>query len=100
MKHATMDLLVYDNFEVSPVRAFNEDGRALYPHEKSTSMDSMEPCDPKDVDIYCWSVYGHIPQQGVMCLLDCPDENTANYIARLLEEEREVQRAKSWNKRS
>jgi hypothetical protein len=97
-KHATMDLLVYDNFEVNPVRAVNEEGRALYPHER-TKIDFMEQCDPTDVDIFCWSVYGHIPQQGVLCLVDCPDENTANYIARLLSEEREVQRAKAWNKK-
>lgn len=92
-KHATMDLLMYDKFEVHPIRAVTEDGRALYPDEKR-EIDFMEECDPKDVDIYCWSVYGHIPQQGVMCLLDCPDENTANYIAGLLE----IERAKTWRK--
>lgn len=112
MKPAFMDLMVYDTFEVHPVVALDYEGDVIPKGSERVPVSNFEQCEEDEVDIYMWSVYGHIPHTvepgnfplkndkgGVFCLLDCSNENTARFVARLFEEEREIQRAKAWNKK-
>jgi hypothetical protein len=105
MKPAFIDLLVYDTFEVHPVVALNKLGDPI-PRSLITEVAPVEfeQCDEDEVDIFMWSVYGHFaktaaPERGLLCLVDCADKNTAYFVARLFDEEREIQRSKAWNKR-
>jgi hypothetical protein len=62
---------LYDAVEMNPVRGSDEEG--------------YEPCDDNDPDIVMWSVYLHLKEGGVECVADCPDEDTATFIAGALE---------------
>jgi hypothetical protein len=66
-----MDLNQYDGVEVHPVaREMRADGIELF-----------EQCDRDSPDIHYWSVYLHMKEGGISCIADCPNEETALFIA-------------------
>jgi hypothetical protein len=69
-----MDLTEYDAVEVHPVAREIRDG-----------MDLFEQCDPDSPDLHCWSVYLHMKEGGISCIADCPNEETALFIAGAVE---------------
>ncbi|MDX1968864.1 MAG: hypothetical protein SFV23_16940 [Planctomycetaceae bacterium] len=50
----------FDNYEITPCRRFEEPDQP--------GQHYFECCEPEDADT--WSLYGHIPGQGVECIAD------------------------------
>ncbi len=50
----------FDGYEIHPVRSFGE--------KDKTGRQPTEVCEPNEAE--CWSLYGHIPGQGVDCIGD------------------------------
>jgi hypothetical protein len=51
---------VYDNYEISPCRRYEE--------PDSPGRFCFEVCEPQEADV--WTLYGHIPGQGVQAIGD------------------------------
>ena len=70
-----MDLTEYDAVEMHPVaREILADGMELF-----------EQCERDSPDLHCWSVYLHMKEGGISCIADCPNEETALFIAGAVE---------------
>lgn len=50
----------FDNYEISPCRRYKEPGKP--------GQFYFEPCNPSEADV--WTLYGHIPDQGVEAIGD------------------------------
>ena len=69
-----MNLSLYDAVEVHPVS-----------REVRNGKDYFEQCDRDSPDIYYWSVFLHLIEGGIECVADCPNEETALFIAEAVE---------------
>lgn len=78
----------FDNFEVMPVIALDEDN-AVIPVRflQSVAVVSREPANDDDTEIACWSVYGHLPEGGVECVADCPTLELADRVLNALKQQ-------------
>ena len=63
----------YDHAEYHPVKDVS-------PSEEECTM--FEQCESSEADM--WSVYLHIPEQGLECIADCSDSKTASDLAEMI----------------
>ena len=56
-----MTTIPFDNYEINPCRRFEEPNKPGFYF--------YEVCKPQEAD--CWTLYGHIPGQGVEAIADC-----------------------------
>ena len=86
----------FDAYEMQPVQAIDSNGEVVSPANYAQGIDCLTVCEDNDPDIYCWSVYGHLPelrndrneiiQCGVECIADCPSREIALAILSVLED--------------
>lgn len=66
----------FDAFEMHPV-AQRYKIKSLHINDEDVEKPYMEVCEENDPSFFCWSVYGHIPGQGVECIADWKDKTIA-----------------------
>ena len=72
-----MNLALYDAVEVHPVR-----------REVSGTQEFFDVTNPDAGDVYCWSVYLHLRDEGgVECIADCPTQEIARCVADAVEKQ-------------
>lgn len=81
----------FDGLVVAPVVMLDGDNEPVDPSTYQPLQ--MERTDKGDPNTFCWSVYGHLPDGGVLCLCDCPTEQVANDIAHALQDKYGYQHA-------
>jgi hypothetical protein len=67
-----IDRYGWDTLEVHPVKNISTDSEST----------QFEQCEPNEADM--WSVYIHMPDQGLECIADCDSESTANDLVTLI----------------
>lgn len=76
------DPKLYDGTEVHPIIEWPDETPGAAPGDTIA-----EPCDGEGFPPSYWSVYLHCKEGGVECIADCPDEETANFIALCIDEQ-------------
>ena len=66
----TVTLKVFDNYEISPCRRFEE--------PDSPGRFYFEPCDASEADV--WTLYGHIKGEGAEAIGDFATRNVAEEV--------------------
>ena len=61
----------YDAFEMHPV------AQRIEGVDACEDGPIMEVCEENDPEFHCWSVYGHVPGQGIECIADWKDKKIA-----------------------
>lgn len=68
---------LYDNYEIHPLVALDDSNQ---PTKDASKIVNYDHCAPDDPDLFAWGVFGHLPQGGIQCLVDCSDKDTAELI--------------------
>lgn len=61
---------VFDNYEISPCRRFDDPGKPGHFY--------FEVCEPGEA--HCWTLYGHIPGEGAMAIVDFATREDAEEV--------------------